>query len=77
MANGPSAFPGCNRSVVQHDYHDHSRVTMRDFILSESGDINSSPSQRPRGGALASFPTTLHIILSIEEKNGNAGIFSW
>ena len=77
-ANGQSA-----RSIVLHDYHDHSQVTMRDFILSKSGDINSSPSQRPRprgrggGGVLIPFPTMLHLILSIEETNGNANIFSW
>ena len=80
-ANGQSASPGSNRGVVLHDYHDHSKVTMRDFILSKLRNgmprSNKDSSDCHRRGVLVPFPTMLHLILSIEEENGNANILSW
>ncbi len=64
--------------VVCHDYHDHSKITLRDHLLSKLVR-NHAPrkEKKPTGGVAVPFPTILHLILSQAEKDGFENIISW
>ena len=70
-----------DRGFVVHDYKDHSKYMMRDFIESQLLDGCATNTTKkdvgPRGGVAIPFPTKLHMILSKAEEADFAHVISW
>lgn len=68
-----------DRLFVQHNYHDHSNETMRDFLMSQlkRNNVFDKMNKKKRGGISVPFPTKLHLILGMVEDDGFAHIISW
>mmetsp|Transcript_21612 Transcript_21612/g.45464 ORF Transcript_21612/g.45464 Transcript_21612/m.45464 type:complete len:280 (-) Transcript_21612:156-995(-) len=74
----PTSVGISHYAVVCHDYHDHSKQTLRDHLFSKLvGNDVPQRDKKPNGGIAVPFPTKLHLILSQAEESGFDDIISW
>ncbi len=82
--NYPSAV---NRTFIKHDYHDHSAVTLQTYLKTKLDEMTLEDAVKGEKklklihccsrGAWIPFPTKLHLVISIAEREGFDNIVSW